>query len=200
METFIKNSDQELLDELRNSQPKAFETLFNLYWKELYTLAFYRLRDHTFAEDMVQDVFANIWARRRQLEINGPLIVYLRSALKYHIIKWLSRADLHQEALKHLLDRMGEMEATILDVLVATEVKDTLDDAITDFPENMRRVFTLRMENYSIREIAEALGLAEQTVKNNTSEALGRLKNVLADKHPDIHQSFFAILLLLIKN
>ncbi|WP_134089977.1 RNA polymerase sigma factor [Olivibacter sp. XZL3] len=200
MKVATEKSDKALLEALKNHQTAAFEELFNRYWKSLYVKAYARLRDETFAQDMVQDVFADIWDRRALLVVEGSLYAYLSGALKYRIINWLARTNLHQEALKHLVDRMGEMEATILDTLTANDIKITLEEAVAQFPENMQRIFALRSENYTIREIAEALGLAEQTVKNNSTEALVRLKKVLAEKHPDVHQSFFAVLLLLMKN
>lgn len=198
METELPILDAELLEGLKANQSIAFENLFNKYWRDLYERAYRRLGDQLEAEDMVQDIFTNIWERRHTLEIKTPLQGYLRTALKYKIIKLLSRADLHKEAVDHLFHRMEEMEETIIDVLIAQDVKCTLEEAISGFPENMRQIFTLRAENYTITEIAEALGLAQQTVKNNNTEALRRLKVILQEKHPDVNKSFFTILAVLI--
>lgn len=194
----MPTSDTQLLEALSTGNEDAFAAIFNKYWQEMYITAYQRLRNQTVAEDLVQDVFASIWERRAELSITSPLEHYLRRAVKYSIIKYVSRANLHQEALKHLLDRVGEMENTVLDHLNVADVNRTLAEAIMDFPGNMRQVFLLRAENYTISEIAEALGLAEQTVKNNTTEALKRLRVTLSEKHPDIHQSFFALIVLLI--
>ncbi|UYQ91730.1 sigma-70 family RNA polymerase sigma factor [Chitinophaga horti] len=192
--------DVVVLEALREGRQDAFEAIFNKYWQEMYATAYQRLRDQTVAEDMVQDVFTSIWERRYELQINSPLEHYLRRAIKYSIIKYLSRANLHEAAVKHLLDRVADMEHTVLDQLNVRDVNRTLAEAIKDFPGNMRQVFLLRAENYTISEIAEALGLAEQTVKNNTTEALKRLRTTLSEKHPDIHQSFYALLILLIQS
>jgi RNA polymerase sigma factor (sigma-70 family) len=198
MNSVMPTEDVRLLEALREDRQEAFEVIFNQYWHEMYATAYQRLRDQTVAEDLVQDVFASIWERRFTLQVNAPLEHYLRRAIKYSIIKYVSRANLHEAALKHLLDRVAEMEHTVLDQLNMQDVNRTLADAIKDFPNNMRQVFLLRAENYTISEIAEALGLAEQTVKNNTTEALKRLRATLSEKHPDIHQSFYALLVLLI--
>ncbi|EDM35461.1 RNA polymerase sigma factor (possible RNA polymerase sigma-24 factor) [Pedobacter sp. BAL39] len=200
METDQHYTDAGLLEGLRTDQPGAFENLFNKHWQDLYTRAYKRLRDQSEAEDMVQDIFASIWDRRYQLEITGSLQGYLRTSLKYKIIKWAGRDTLHKEALSHLLYRMEEMEDTILDAMAANDLKKSFEDAVQTFPENMRRIFTLRAENYTVAEIAEALGLAEQTVKNNNVEALRRLKVILSAKHPHLHKSFLTALALLILN
>jgi RNA polymerase sigma-70 factor (ECF subfamily) len=193
------NDDAQLLSNLRMGRQDAFEAIFKQHWQDLYTIAYQRMRDKTVAEDLVQDIFTNLWERHSELDIQSPLQHYLRKALKYKIIRLASRANLHQEALKHLLDRVSEMESTILDKLNVADVNRTLSEVILGFPENMRQIFTLRAENYTIAEIAEVLGLAEQTVKNNTTEALKRIRTVLGEKHPDIPRTFFALLVFLIQ-
>lgn len=200
METGLQYTDTGLLEGLRTDQPGAFENLFNKYWQDLYERAYKRLRDQSEAEDMVQDIFASIWDRRHQLDINGSLQGYLRTSLKYKIIKWAGRDNLHKEALAHLLHRMEQMEDTILDTMAANDVRKSFEEAVQSFPENMRRIFMLRAENYTIAEIAEALGLAEQTVKNNNVEALRRLKVILSTQHPHLHKSFFVTLTVLMLN
>lgn len=186
--------DTDLLTGLKSDKQGSFENLFNRHWEDLYKKAYRRLQDQSEAEDMVQDIFETIWSRRHSIEIHTSFQAYLQTALKYKIMKWLERKNLHERASAHLLYRMEEMESSILEMIAAADVKHTLDEAIQTFPENMRKVFILRTESYSIREIAEALGLAEQTVKNNNAEALRRLKVILSTKHPDLKQSFFIAL------
>ena len=199
METDL-HIDSGLLEGIRNDQADSFEDLFNRHWQDLFNKAYRRLRDQSEAEDMVQDIFATIWSRRHTIEINSSFQGYLHNALKYKIIKWVERKNLHEEASSYLLSRMEQIESTVFDVMAASDVKKSLDEAIQSFPENMRKIFLLRAESYSIREIAEALGIAEQTVKNNNSEALRRLKLMISAKHPDLNQSFFVVLTLLILN
>ncbi|GAA4310154.1 RNA polymerase sigma-70 factor [Mucilaginibacter gynuensis] len=200
METALPIAEAELLEGLKTDRPGAFEDLFNKYWKDLYESAYYRLKDQSEAEDIVQDIFTSVWQRRHSLEITTTLKGYLHTALKYNIIKLASSASLHQEAVEHLLHRMEDMEGTILDVLIAEDVKLTLEEAVRSFPENMKKIFSLRAENFSVAEIAEALGLSKQTVKNNNTEALRRLKVIMMEKHPDINKSFYVLLLLLMKS
>lgn len=192
------HTDQRLIAAMQNDDPHAFQTLFNLYWKDLYKTAYNRLRSQSEAEDLVQDIFADIWERRYSLEITTSLNNYLQRSLKFRIIRMLSRANLHKKALGHLLYQMTEMETTILDVLTTSDVERTLSQAIHSFPDNMKNIFLLRSEDYSIKEIAEALGLAEQTVKNNVTESLRRLKLVLAKEHPDVTNSFYIVMAAII--
>ncbi|GAA4777755.1 hypothetical protein GCM10023231_00180 [Olivibacter ginsenosidimutans] len=57
-------NDQKLLSLVAGGDRKAFKQLFNTYHQKL-ALFLYRLtRDRWLAEELVQDVFVNIWHRR----------------------------------------------------------------------------------------------------------------------------------------
>jgi RNA polymerase sigma factor, sigma-70 family len=199
MQAVIKSAESDLLEGIRKDVPGKFEQLFNAHWEDLYRQAYHRLQDQLDAEDLVQDIFSDLWERRQTLNITTSIRTYLWAALKYKIIKRAARADLQKRSLEHLTQQMGAVESTILDLLSAGEIHRTLESAIQRFPENMRRVFTMRAEDFTVAEIADALGLSEQTVKNNTTDALHRLRAALAEKHPDIPPSVYLILALFIK-
>lgn len=193
-------ADISLTTALKNDDMQAFQTLYDLYWKDLYKTAYARFRDKQDAEDVVQDIFIKIWEVRHTLEITTSLKSYLQNSLKFRIIRILSRADLHQKAMEHLVYRMTEMQATILDTMTVSEIERTLSQAVSTFPENMQKVFLLRSEDYTINEIAEALGLAEQTVRNNIAGSLQRLKIVMAREHPEASVTVSLILANLLLN
>lgn len=96
---------------------------------------------------------------------------------------------------------MDEMQAGVLELLAVKDVERTLSEAVEALPENMRQIFILKQQDYTIKEIAEALGLAEQTIKNYNTELVRRIKVAITEKHPDINHSFlFALAYLLTKN
>ena len=62
--------------------------------------------------------------------------------------------------------------------LIARELRAEIDAEIIRMPHNMKHCFQLsRQEDQTIKEIALKLSLSEQTVKNNISEALKRLRS-----------------------
>lgn len=190
----------EQLDQLKAGREDVFSSIFNAHWEGLFREAYYRLKNYNEAQDLVQDVFTDFWQRRHSLEIHTTLAAYLYSAMKYRVIRHITRARLHQDVIDHLVFQMTVFEDSIVDAIAAGEVQKTLEDAVASFPENMRNIFLLRNQDFTVAEIAEALDLSSQTVKNNTSEALKRLKTVLAEKHPDISSSLYIFLLLFIKS
>lgn len=183
-----------LLESLKNGEAIAFESIVRGYTPRLYRHAFKLLKNEDDAEDLVQDVFAELWERRQKLHISASLSAYLHSMLKHRFLRHVSRANLHEEAMAHLVHRMDEMQETILDVMAVSDLQQTLSEALSRLPENMRRIFVLRNEDYTIREIAQAMGLAEQTVKSYHSELNRRIKETLLARHPDISHSLVALI------
>lgn len=195
------SSDTELLGALSLGEAKAFETLVRTYTKEMLQQAYRRLRNQADAEDVVQDLFVDLWEKRQQLNIKTSFSAYLHTALKYQILRRIERTNLHEKAVEHLLHRIDDMQAGILDVLAAKDLEATLSEAVALLPENMRKVFVLRGRDYSLKEIAQALGLAEQTVKSYNAELIRRIKVAVVEKHPGIDQSLLlTIAYLLTKN
>lgn len=184
-----------LLDKMRNDDAVAFEQLFEGYWDSLYKSAYYRLRNREIAEDMVQDVFADLWTQRATLQVHGGLTSYLQAMLKYKIIYWTSQQAREEALQTHLFERMEEMEDTILGALEVAALEQTIAEVVSTFPENMRKIFLLRMQDYTVAEIAVALQLADQTIRNNHTEALRRLKNKLIETYP--HLPIYSLLTIL---
>ncbi|QNL51048.1 sigma-70 family RNA polymerase sigma factor [Olivibacter sp. SDN3] len=175
-----------LIEKIRNGDMLAFKEVFEQYWEILYKKAYFRLRSQELAEDMVQDVFTDLWAKKENLYIHSGLRNYLYSILKYKIIYWASQQTRAQQLHTHLLQRMEEMEDTILDAMEAGALQKTIAEVIHSFPENMRQIFLLRMQDFTIAEIARALQLAEQTVRNNHTAALKQLRGKLVKEYPHL--------------
>lgn len=195
MQALPNTFESGLMEKIRNGDAIAFEELFEQHWENLYRKAYYRLRNQELAEDMVQDVFADMWAQKETLQIHSGIKNYLYSILKYKIIYWASQQARKQQLHAHLLLRMEEMEDTILGAMEAGALQKTIAEAVETFPENMRQIFLLRMQDYTVSDIAYALQLAEQTVKNNHTEALKRLRGKLVKEYP--HLPIYALITFL---
>ncbi len=193
-------TDAELLAGVKDGRQEVFAQIFHMHWESLFREAYYRLKSHDEAQDMLQEIFTDFWQRRSSLTISSSISAYLHGALKHHIIRHFSRSRLHQTVVDHLLLHMQSFEDSIVDVIAAGEIQKTLEDAIALFPENMQHIFALRTQDFTIAEIAEALNISPQTVKNNNTQALKRLKQVLSERHPEISSSVYTLLLLFIKS
>ncbi len=175
-----------------------YTDIFNTYWRMLYAIAYRRLRDAELAKDMVQEVFVYCWQQRETIEITTSVTAYLRSALQYQLIAHFRKLDVQDRAFAYLYERMVAVEAHMRDVLTEQDLANTLNQEMEQMPTTMREIFKLRIQDYSVNEIAESLNLAEKTVRNNITKGLHRLRKAMSKDFPeDFSAVCFTLYLLL---
>lgn len=172
----VSDSDSDLIAALQSGDETAFRILYERYWSEVYTMIFRRIKDEEAAKDIVQNIFVNLWSSRKKILVENSLGPYLNVAVRNRSISYykknlavFERDTEYQAGNSIALSPDHDLEAR--------ELQEVIDEEIARMPDNMRRAFLLsRHEKLSIREIAIALSLSEQTIKNNISEALSRLR------------------------
>lgn len=174
--------------QIKDSDEKAFQNLFELLWDPMYTYAFSLLEDETLAKDMVQEVWIGFWERRKTIE-NTNIKAYLYKAVRYRVLKELRDSKLkstHLEVLDTIyLDDNIEEES-----LDPEETKMLLDNKLSILPKKCKEVFKLsKLQGLKNKEIAVELGISENTVENHISKAFKLLKT---------GKSFFLSLLMIL--
>ncbi|TDE17222.1 RNA polymerase sigma-70 factor [Dyadobacter psychrotolerans] len=175
----IENTDQQALNSLQNSNWKAFEDIYDAYWSKLYLSAYSILRDKQASEDIVQDIFVQLWTKRNSVQIDS-LAAYLHTSVRYQVFKVV-------KAGKVKLVLPDEITSSVIltdaeDALFSEDLDRILDQHIRRLPDKCRQVFILsRKQHLSITEISEKLGISSKTVENHLTNALGRLRTGLGD-------------------
>ncbi|MBB6499269.1 hypothetical protein [Pedobacter cryoconitis] len=75
-------SDAMLLNDLRNSNRPAFEEIYERYWKKIYNDSYKRIKNIELVEELVKDVFVDLWENRKSLKIrsiNQFLLIAMRA-------------------------------------------------------------------------------------------------------------------------
>jgi RNA polymerase sigma factor (sigma-70 family) len=193
-----KYSDVELLGQIKNDDRFAFDILFDRYWKKLYRTAVARLNDDAEAQDLIQEIFIKIWQRRKKLEIHTSLENYLQRSVRLSVISHFRSKKIYDVQLQDAVERINVLEDAIHSLSDYVELERTLEDAVTAMPETLRKVYLLRSENLSVKEIANRLGLADQTVKNYIAEVTRRLRIIIAEKYPEKHLTYMALLIAIL--
>lgn len=174
-------TDNDLFQRVANDDAAAYEILYNRYWEPLFLYAFKCLRLTAPAKDVVQDVFIGLWKRRSSLVLSGALRSYLFAAVRYEILRSIAQpqpAPLHDSQATMDLSAATDTD----DRLHEKELKRLLATAVERLPFKMKQVYTLsRHHHKTIAEIASELSLSEQTVKNQLSKALTRLRTELRE-------------------
>jgi RNA polymerase sigma-70 factor (family 1) len=177
----LKNSySQKLLDSIALDNTEAFEEIYNHYSKELFFYAFRILNKSDVCEDVVQNVFLDLWVKRKTLRIEN-LKAYLFRCVKNQVLNKIRDRRISDEELARIniidlgMDSSGHIEFKDLENIV--------NEHVSALPRRCREIFILsRFEQMSNKEIAEKLGISVQGVKNQISKALIRIRQQLMDE------------------
>lgn len=165
-------TDSELVARLRKGDEAAFGAIYDRYWDKLFVVSANRIGDQQDAEECVQDVFHKLWTLRETFSLeNDNLGGYLAVAVRNQVFN--RRLKRHRERLRaegytplQTLLPSPEQE------FIARELQKRIDRAIRALPEQCRIVFELRQkEDLTNKEIAERLGISENTVKYHLKKA-----------------------------
>ena len=136
---------------------EEYNNCVTLYADGVYRFVFKNLRDEDGSKDIVQEAFARLWERRRDVE-GGKAKSYIFTAA-YHLIIDQSRKT-HEMPLAEGFDTFQTAFRQY------TDIKEVLDAAVAKLPPDQRSVIMLRdYEGYSYEEIAEITGLNLSQVK-----------------------------------
>lgn len=185
--------EAELITRLISGDERAFEEMVRAHTSMLLHAAVRRVGDKEEAEDMVQEIFLKLWENRASLNVDVPLEAYLRTCLKFRIIRLAYRNKLHEKVLSGMKEQMDNVSDDCFSLLMAAEIEQLLTQTSSQLPETMFKIFQMRQRGIAIREIASTMDVAEQTVKNYYSEALRRLREVVLSHYPDIHPGLLSV-------
>lgn len=173
-------TDQELVVLLKNDDRAAFTEIYNRYHAALYIHVFNKLRLREESRDIVHDLFASFWNKRADLELKGILSAYLYVSVRYKVFDFIARRETESRYISSLKNFV-EQDSYITDHLVREkEFQTMIDKEIDALPTRMREIFLLsRKQHLSHKEIADKLGLSEQTVKKQVNNSLKVLRTKL---------------------
>ncbi|MBU0695889.1 MAG: RNA polymerase sigma-70 factor [Bacteroidetes bacterium] len=168
--------DEQLVAHLKNGDKVALDEIYYRNADFLFRYAYKRLNNEADVSDLIQDVFFKLWVKRDTLKIEGSLQAYLTYCLKNLIIDQFRHQKV-KEQYQEFASQKKSYTTNTEDQIHYSDLKSSLQLKITQLPAKMQEIFVLRkMEEHSVKEIAEQLNLSPQTVKNQLVSAMLRLK------------------------
>ena len=172
--------DLEWASAIRNGDEKAFEKLFRTYTKKLCNFADQYVDSSEVAEEIVQDVFLEIWDNRRGWEPNKNVRAYLYKSVRNSALDYLKHEDVVETWKKEAGVKAHNLTKSPGDHLRQKELGRSIQDAMAELSERQRVVFILaRRHEMTYKEVAETLDISVKTVETHISEALKRLRAAL---------------------
>lgn len=175
-------TDFELADSLRADGEAAFRIIYERYWDKLYILARKRLNDALEAEEIVQDIFCNLWRKREKFKLTTGFDNYFAIAVKFEVINRLAKSARATAFEKEALKSLSDLDLGTLQQIDYLELQRQFKICVNALPEKCRLVFELQHEKgYSQRQIAEELDISVKTVEAHLSKARKTLHGVFGN-------------------
>jgi RNA polymerase sigma-70 factor (ECF subfamily) len=178
MDDYSAYTDQQLADLLRLGDEAAFKIIYDKYWPKLYFVAAKRLNDNQEAEEVVQDIFLNLWKKRAGFQLKVNFDHYLAVAVKFEVFKHRA-ARVKQEALAgNLGNEYNNKVNTEWDRYDMNTLQKHLEQTIQSLPAKCKLVFTMSREtDLTNKQIASKLEISEKAVEKHITHALKILKS-----------------------
>jgi len=170
--------EQQQLRKIQKGDITSFEALFHHYYNGLCGYSESLVGKKEVAEEVVQDVFFNIWKNRETLRIRQSLQSYLYRAAYNNSMMYLRKMR-----REHFMEDLSRPEPFVdapdpSQVLQLDEVSNLIAQTLESLPERTREIFRMnRQEGLKYREIAQKLSISEKTVEANMGKALKALRN-----------------------
>ncbi len=160
-----------------------FEIIYLKYYNVLRIFACRIVGDDSAAEDIIQDVFAELWSNRMSLDFSKSIKPYLYRAVHNRSLDFLKLSDNKNVTISNqedLLEQILYTTFTSHDELSFNDIESYILECVDQLPERCKEVFLLsRHDNLKNREIAEKLKISIKTVEKHISSALQTLSNHL---------------------
>jgi len=175
-EDFIRISER-----IANDDQHAYRQLFIQFYNKLARFVMGFTKNKELTEEIVSDVFINVWRRRKNIEEIKNLKLYLYVSAKNITFNYLKK--LHRENLTDLDSVEIEPEDPFADpgaALITREMNLKLKTAINALPPRCKLIYTLIKEDgLTYKQTAQLLGISESTVDNQLSIALKKISSAI---------------------
>lgn len=172
--------EKELMRRFSEGDESALAQIYHRYWKTLFIQAYNILKDRMVCEDIVQDIFIQLWHKRKNISITESLGAYLQASTRYQVFHYIRKNPSKEHLFDNIEQRLCGEPCDQL--LVQKDLHERVNEIISRLPEKCRVIYKLSREEYlPHKEIAERLQISIKTVENQLTIALRRLRISLKD-------------------
>jgi len=182
MRNYCTSTDEDLLSKIRNDDEIAYTELYNRYWKRMFYQIAKKLNNSGIAEELVQDIFTDIWMRRHTIDIQNSFAAYISVAVKYKVINTQAKQFRELCYQKHQEYIQENAANTVEQYLSFDELRAQLERELALLPEKCRLSFKLcKEEGYSQKEAAIHMQTTPKAVERNIARAVKSLSVSMRD-------------------
>ncbi|HZL11076.1 MAG TPA: RNA polymerase sigma-70 factor [Prolixibacteraceae bacterium] len=185
--------DRELYLKLRDSDERAFQTLFRKYYSSMCHFARQYLNDSELAEETVQDMFVKIWEKRKTLNIESSVKHYFFRSVRNHCLNQIQHEKIKKQYASMVLET-AHQEINPEQYYIEVDLIQRIEKSIDSLPSKRKEIFRLsREQGLKYKEIAETLNISIKTVEAQMGLALKYLREELKDFSNHLMTLFFIL-------
>lgn len=177
------------IERINSKQRDAFHELFREFYQALVMYAMKYVTAQEEAEDIVQDVFVNVWEKKEEFLSYQSFRVFLYRSVRNTCLNVTKHKQVEKKYAAY-----KEIHAEVLEDeeydWVREEIYRELFKVIDELPLRCREVFLLSLDGYKNEEIAARLNITLLTVKTQKKKALRYIRERMG-------QHMFALFCLL---
>jgi RNA polymerase sigma-70 factor (family 1) len=168
----VRELEQVTITALKAGNIDAFNLCYDLYFRALCSFANSMVRQPSIAEEIIQNVFLEVWLHREKLP-DSSVKAYLLTMVKHDCFDHLKHQKLEEKYAGEYVKFNPEAYEDVFDNLINKDLEKSLQAAIEKLPAHCREIFVLsRFEYISYKGIAEKLSISVKTVENQIGKAL----------------------------
>jgi RNA polymerase sigma-70 factor (ECF subfamily) len=172
-------SDEVLIGRIAGGDRLAMQVLFARHHVRVYRFVLRLVRNEATAEDLISEVFLDVWRQAGKFEGRSAVTTWLLSIARFKALSALRRKpeqELDEETAEAIVDTADDPQAA----LEKKDKGDILRKALGALSAEHREIIDLvYYHEKSVEEVAEIVGIPEATVKTRMFYARKKLGEVL---------------------
>ena len=172
-------SDEVLIGRVASGDRLAMQVLFARHHVRVYRFVLRVVRDETKAEDLISEVFLDVWRQADRFEGRSAVSTWLLAIARFKALSALRRRpdeELDEEAAEAIEDPSDDPEESLAKKDKSAVIRKCLEGLSADHREIIDLVY---YHEKSVEEVAEIVGIPENTVKTRMFYARKKLAGLL---------------------
>ena len=194
MPDFDLFNKETILEGIKKGNREVWAQVISAFYDPIFYFILGMVKQKEMAEELTQDVFANFWIKRGEINIQTSLKAYLYRFARNHTLNFIKRSKFELDYYKNLGNTLSDKHNDTEDKIQYTELDILLKKEIENLPDECQEIFKLsRYEEMSYKEIAETLNIPVRRVHYQIGIALKTIREKLKKQYG---KEFFPVLLI----
>jgi len=169
-----------ILEGIRDGQESSFREFFNGYYERFFRIAHYYVRNNENAQEVVMDVFAKFWKRRKKLPEIKNFKNYTYSSVKNHSLNYIQKNKIELESLDEYTSSKMIEYVEPENLFLGKELAKELEKTVSSLPPRCQLIYRMiREDGLKYKEVASTLNISDKAVENQMLIAMKRIRLIL---------------------